>query len=465
MTTDVVALTPTMPDPMTLLAGLHAGGSDLRVGSGADGAVIQLCGTGGRPLVSIEAPLLLQVPGETERLLGAKSDIPVWWTEARASTAVAEASALAGSFAGRLTAILGGIVHPPEAATTDVIDLPEDAHATTEPEPIVDVLTDSTAVVITDRPIVPLTTSLSAILAVTAEAERALHIVTPHTTRLTQPLHTALSGYPNRWVVQAPDSVFYDGFSGAQLHWLGGTFTPVVEEDGTTKVADAFTGPHATGTEGHQLLLSYRTLHPADGDLELGLALACAWQHLTGRDPAGWSTAEPVNLPWSPRELTELARNRAPEPTLITAIGTPSHPAIATSRIRPTAEGIEENVTLTLGYSLDEAPPLDALEALATDLSTHHHLVNLLATLRTARSDLTTPPHLEAPPLPVALTLGPRAIRDTGLDRALHVPVAVQPTRLNPAADTGVHYPLGDGTDPTAWETLTQLTAHLKNQD
>ncbi|MFE2566234.1 hypothetical protein [Streptomyces mirabilis] len=118
MTKDVIALTPKLPDLRTLLAGLYAGGPDLGVNTLADGAVIQLCAPGGRPLVSVEAPILVQVPGETTRLLGTSPgvpDSPVWWTEARASTAVAEGGRLAGSFAGRLATVLGGTVWPPEA--------------------------------------------------------------------------------------------------------------------------------------------------------------------------------------------------------------------------------------------------------------------------------------------------------------------------------------------------------------
>ncbi|TGA85920.1 hypothetical protein E2651_41530, partial [Streptomyces sp. MZ04] len=124
MTKDVIALTPKMPDINTLLAGLFAGGPDLGVSSVNEGAVVQLCAPNGRPLVSVESPLLVQVSGEAQRLLGAEvtaPDGPFWWTEARASTAVEEGERLAGSFAGRLTAVLGGTVWPPDAAHTDVV--------------------------------------------------------------------------------------------------------------------------------------------------------------------------------------------------------------------------------------------------------------------------------------------------------------------------------------------------------
>jgi len=71
MTKDVIALTERMPDAWSVLAGLLAGGPDLHIRSAAEGAVVQLCDAEGRPLVSIEAPLQLHVPGEARRLLGA----------------------------------------------------------------------------------------------------------------------------------------------------------------------------------------------------------------------------------------------------------------------------------------------------------------------------------------------------------------------------------------------------------
>lgn len=115
MTKDVIALTPTMPDIRTLLAGLYAGGPDVRVDSAGDGAVVQLRAPGGHPLISVEAPIFVQVPGEASRLLGtAIGDAgPFWWTETRSTTAVPDAESLARSFAGRLVSVLGGTTWPP----------------------------------------------------------------------------------------------------------------------------------------------------------------------------------------------------------------------------------------------------------------------------------------------------------------------------------------------------------------
>ncbi|MFI6089567.1 DUF6177 family protein [Streptomyces sp. NPDC051218] len=471
MTKDVIALTPKMPDTWALLAGLYAGGPDLDVGTAHDGAVVQLRTLAGRPLVSVEAPLLVHLPGEAQRLLGSEvpiPEVPFWWTEARASTAVPEAEALAGSLCGRLTTLLGGATWPPSAATTQVVHTPDDADeavtAHPAPEgtlPAVDVLTDSTAVVIADRPVIPLTAWLSDVLRATTASGRALHIVTPHRARLSLPLRTALTGAPNRWVVQHPDCGYYDGLSGAILRWQDGTFAPALTAEGKATVATPFTQPGA-GTE-RQLIVSLRTHHEADADLVLGCPLDTAWHRLTGTPPTGWGPAEPINLPWSTRQLTELARGRAPEPTHVLAVGDPDRAAIATLRITRTKTGIAQDTTLALGYGECETPPLDTVEALAETLAAEHGLTTMLTSVRRARRDLTIPPQFEAPPIPTAFTLGPSEVRDIGLTHARRPPLSLRPTQLGTTSNPALHYLLGDGTDAQAWTTLDQLITHLKN--
>ncbi|MFI7503499.1 DUF6177 family protein [Streptomyces sp. NPDC049687] len=458
MTKDVIALTPKMPDTQSLLAALHAGGPDLELTATDDGAVVHLCTAEGRRLVSVEAPLLVYVPGEVRRLLGAEvaaAEPPYWWTEVRASTAAPEAEPLAGSVCGRLTMLLGGTTWPPAAAHTARVTVPDEPPGI-QAFPTVDALTDSTAVVLSDRALLPLTAWLSDVLRATAQSNRALHLVTPLHVRLTLPLRTALGGAPNRWVVQDSSGGYYDGLSGARLAWREGTFLPT---DGT--LADAFTAG-AAPTEQRQLTLAFRTVHPPDERLVLGRALEAAWRHLTGSPPAGWGTAEPVNLPWSPDRLTDFARDRAPAPTHLVAVGAPDRPAIATHRISRTTAGVAEEITLALGYDRPQHMPLDTLESLAATLVTEHGLTTMLATVRAARADLTMPPHLEAPPLPVSFTLGPRDVRKVGLTHALRAPVTAQPRQLGSPGRPALHYSFGDGTDSAAWTALERLGTYLR---
>ncbi|MEU0671804.1 DUF6177 family protein [Streptomyces sp. NPDC006172] len=459
MTKDVIALTPRMPDVWALLAGLYAGGPEARVTAGSEGAVLRLCAPDGRPLVSVEAPLLVQVPGEAERLLGRAVPVPFWWTEARATGAVPEAERLAGSVCGRLALLLDGATWPEQAAGTEVVDV----RATVAPDdgrPVVDVLTDSTSVVLADRPVLALTTWLSEVLRGTAESGRALQIVTPPHVRLSAPARATLLQVPNRWVVQDPDQGYYDGLTGAVLRWRDGTFAPALAPDGTASVAEAF--GRTSPSDDRQLVVAFRTTLPAHEDVVLGEGLETAWRQLTGAAPAGWGTAEPVNLPWSTGRLTELARDRAPEPTHLIVAGHPDRPAQAWIRVTRTTAGLEQDVTLNIGYGKGETPPLEAIAPLAESLVAEHGLTTMLTSVRRASRDLVTAPVLQAPPVPVAFTLGARDVREIGLTHTRRPPVGVRPVVLGPASEPALHYPLGDGSDAGALVELQHLAAHLR---
>ena len=126
--------------------------------------------------------------------------------------------------------------------------------------------------------------------------------------------------------------------------------------------------------------------------------------------------------------------------------------------LTPTAgrAGVEEDITLALGYGTNETPPLQAIEALATELDAEHGLVTLPTALRAARRDLTVPAQLEPPPTPVTFTLGHTEARRTG-----RPPLVPAPTLLGARSTPAHHYPLGDGTDPQSWSTFRLLTQHL----
>ncbi|MFJ6721014.1 DUF6177 family protein [Streptomyces sp. NPDC091259] len=470
MTKDVVALTERMPDPWTVLAGLLSGGPDKLVNAAAEGAVVQLCDEEGRPLVSIEAPLLVQVEGEAERLLGATAPpVPFWWTEARATTGVADAARLAGTFAARLAALAGGSSWPREPGRSLAVVRTEGVSVAPEPaaaQAAVDVLTDRVAVVIQDRPVVAMTAWLSDAFRAAAEAELGLQIVTPPGTTLSPAVRENLSGWPSRWVVQDERDGYYDGLTGAVLRWQAGLFAPVealdaTPEDPRTPVAAAFR--EAAETAERQLAVTFRAVHPADERLVLGGALEAVWRELTGGPPAGWGTAEPANLPWSPARLTDVAYARAPEPTWFVVVGSPERPGLATVRVRRTKAGVEEEVTLAFGYGAGEEPPLDALTRTAEVLATRHHLQSMLVQLRKARRDLAVPPRFEGPGVPVAFVLGAEEVRAMPGDRARNTPLAERPVPLGPKTRPALYYPLpGDPSDLAGWQDFELLMRHLK---
>lgn len=504
MTKDVIALTRDMPDPLSVLAGLLAGGPDKLAGTTADDAVVQLCDEEGRPLVSVEAPVFVRVAGEAERLLGAEAPpVPFWWTEARATTGVEEAEALAGAFAARVASLTGGTVWPARAAgSLSVVEgggagsggvsaVPAPAAA----QPAVDVLTDKVAVVIQDRPVVAMTAWLSDAFRAAAAAGLGLQIVTPAASGLSPAVRSSLSGWPSRWVVQDERDGYFDGLSGAVLRWQDGMFAAVEAEEGEQPEDAAYRGdgdgsaldPGDAGDVGdaafgggprgrvaasyrevepiadRQLALSFRAVHAADDRLVLGGALEALWRELTGAPPAGWGTAEPANTPWSPRQLTDLARDRAPAPTWLVVVGGADRPALATVRVSRTTGGVEEDVTLTLGYGPDEEPPLDALPRAAEVLATRHGLQSMLVQQRMAARDLTVRPRFEGPGVPLGFVLGAEEVRRMPGDRARRTPLSEPPVQLGPAARPALYYPLpGDPSDLSAWRDFERLMRHLK---
>jgi hypothetical protein len=108
VTHDVIALCGRQPDAGTTLAALQACGPDLRIDAIERGSLVRLCADDGRPLVTVEGPRLVQVPGEVQRLLGvADAPHPAWWVEARAVDA--GAAAIARRFAAALLSQTGGV--------------------------------------------------------------------------------------------------------------------------------------------------------------------------------------------------------------------------------------------------------------------------------------------------------------------------------------------------------------------
>ncbi|MFI1205799.1 DUF6177 family protein [Streptomyces sp. NPDC020883] len=472
MTKDVIALTQRMPDPWTMLAGLLSGGPDKLVDKTGEGAVVRLCDGEGRPLVSVEAPLLVQVPGEAERLLGATPPpVPYWWTEARATTGVEHAEQLAGTFAARLAALADGSAWPPEAARSLAVVQTDGVSVAPTPaagQPAVDVLTDKVAVVIQDRPVLAMTAWLSDAFRTAATAQLGLQVVTPPGTTLSPAVRDSLSNWPSRWVMRDERDGYYDGLTGAVLRWQDGMFTPVTAPEATAddpRTPVAGTYQEVTATDERQLAVTFRTVHPADDHLVLGGALESIWRELTGEPPAGWGTAEPANLPWSPRQITDLARERAPQPTWIVAVGNPNRPGLATVRINRTKAGVEEHVTLMFGYGPDEEPPVKSLTEAAELLATRHHLQSMLVQLRKARRDLAVPPRFEGPGVPLAFVLGAEEVRQMPDDRARNTPLAQAPVPLGPKTRPALYYPLpGNPSDLSGWQDFERLMRHLKGE-
>ena len=324
--------------------------------------------------------------------------------------------------------------------------------------PAVDVLTDRVAVVLQERPVVPLTAWLADAARTCAEAGRGLQVVTPPSARLTTPLRFALDGPDTRWVVRdRGGGTCYDGLSGRLLHWDGAAFVPTsADGPGGRVLAPEFAEPAPPA--GWQLVLAVRVRHTATATARLGGALDGLCVALSGEPPRGWGTAEPATEPWDPGRLTALARRRAPDPTLLVVVGGADRQAVGTLRVTRAASGVDETLTLVVGHP--DRVPLDTLPAAAEAVAERVALVSMLAQLRPGRADTTWEPRLRGLPVPVGVAVGPEEVARLGLDHALSAPApAARP--LGRDRHPAVWFHLGDPTTPTGWEYLAAVLRHF----
>jgi hypothetical protein len=116
LTSDIIALVRNQPDIPTVVEGMIAFGEQLRMREAGPGAV-HLYDLDDRLTVSIEAPELVRVPGEIERLLGPRMAgrirVPAWWVEIRAAAGMPDARRIARKFADDIVHWQGGAVWPP----------------------------------------------------------------------------------------------------------------------------------------------------------------------------------------------------------------------------------------------------------------------------------------------------------------------------------------------------------------
>lgn len=113
MTSDVVALMRQPPTSEALARALLAAGPQLRIGTLADGAILQLFDAEWTLVASIDVAARIDIAGEAERLLGVNSPpTPYWWLEVHTPSASSGGRHIAEAFAASLVEQLDGSVWP-----------------------------------------------------------------------------------------------------------------------------------------------------------------------------------------------------------------------------------------------------------------------------------------------------------------------------------------------------------------
>ncbi len=113
MTLDTVAVCASKPDVAAILDALLAAGPQLGLQPVPRSGEVQLLDEAGRVLVTVAGPVLVQVAGEAERLLGVQSaPNPSWWVTCRADGSLPGADGAAERLCAELVTSAGGLTWP-----------------------------------------------------------------------------------------------------------------------------------------------------------------------------------------------------------------------------------------------------------------------------------------------------------------------------------------------------------------
>lgn len=460
MSRDVIALLAQSPSRRSLLESLATADPALRIRLVAEGTVVELREDSGRLVLAVQSAQRLATSSEADRLLeqGLADDLPAQplWVEARGTDlADVDTLALARRFAQALVERHGGVVWEPESRLSR-----EPWLLGGTDHPAVSAVTEKNAVLVQDRPVVPLSSWLVDALARYGREGLGLQLLTPSGSMLTHSLCTLLSDPNATWVVRTEDGHHYDGFNGLPLTWqddVGYVPDPQAPtQDGPHQDFQA-RQEHITGSH---LYVDLQMDHPVSEKLELGEVVELLAERLGEAPPSVWGVAEPLSRAWDTTELTALARERAPGET--TALFHGPHGSRLTFggrwRASRTNSGVREHVRFTVGAEDD--PDLAALVPLVRELAERDGLRSMTVRRAMGRADLFQPPRWAGVSIPVGLAVGPEGVIALGKASALAAPVKGE--AFGPPMTPVVWYRIGDGVEPDSWKRFKSLMRHLR---
>ena len=278
--------------------------------------------------------------------------------------------------------------------------------------PAADRATTEALVVEQARAVVGLSTWVADAAVVATASGRLMQLVTPADSRITYPLELLFGDGGGQWVVRGAEGQgVWDGFTGIPMAWDGRRYLPV---DGPVPEPDLSMDPAAGSLE-----VQISTLYPATSELRVGANAAAAALALTGGPPLGWGTAEPATQPWSAEQITEMCRDRAPDPTaLVVVAGEPGRRMVGRIRVSRVTTGVLEEIRVAGPAASTVAQ--DAIDGLVEDVAGTAR--SMVVAVHPLRSDGTRPARPSPPPVPYGILIGPSVITERGVDHARKAP-------------------------------------------
>lgn len=333
--------------------------------------------------------------------------------------------------------------------------------------PAVDTLTGGTAIILQDRPVVPLSPWLVDAARFCADSSRTLALVTPRTSRLTVPCEILLSATDCRWVVRDGDT-YLDGARGVPLRWDGDRF---VAEPATSAAAATLAAEHPPEpVVGGTMRVDVAVLHRASAGLQIGGLVEDCVAALTDGEVDGWGVAEPVSQPWNRQHLTDFARGLAPRPVTVVVVGGSGQArALGWLDVNRRRSGVVERLRLAVG-TMDtvegtmgtDGPDMSRLDALARRLLEHRPVRTMLASLHPGRSDGTVVMGDAYRRVPYGFAIGAEGVAERGAAHARAAPAPFVEV-VGSAANLGCWMRLTGGTGRQAnpGQVLADITRYF----
>ncbi|SEM65875.1 hypothetical protein E3O25_14660 [Cryobacterium sp. TMT1-3] len=279
--------------------------------------------------------------------------------------------------------------------------------------PLVDFVGDGFVATITTASLIAATEGFASLVVDAAGVGRRVLLVTGRGSRVTFGLLQLLSATGAAWVVRSSDGALRNALTGRTL----ASFDDAFRETGTTGAAADPVLPLEPVEAWLQVTAS--VTHQARDETTLGGTLELLTAQLADAAPVGWGVNEPAGLHWNRANVTRFVRGRMPRVSKIYVAGRGERAMTATVRVSRSARGVTEETKMLVALGSDEGIArqriVDAPAVLGRLADAQTVLVASAVLLR-GRADLSIDPVLAAPPVPVAVVLGPRAVQDLHLD-------------------------------------------------
>lgn len=306
--------------------------------------------------------------------------------------------------------------------------------------PAADWATSEALIVEQSRAVVPASSWMIDAARSALGSARVLQLLTPEQSGLTYPMELLLHDVAADWIVQDDAGRHRHGLLGFPVSWNGTRF---VRDPGHQAAV-----PVEPKMNSGDFEVRITTVHPAGGPLQLGAGAEAVLRAFTGGPPTGWGNAEPATRPWSPGEVTEHCRNRAPERTQLIVVG----PGVAGQlRVSPSDDGLLEETRLS-GPAVGTLRP-DHVAAMAGQVAGTARL--MLAAVHPGRRGGSRSSEPTWPALPYGFLAGREIVAARGVDHAELAP-AERVTILDSAAWCTVH-----GGRRTPYEQLADIVRHF----